>query len=104
MLRSIKIAIILIILFSSNADAGLGSSLYSSRYGRETGTVVAAVQIKDKGLYNLVISAQFLRRPQDTKVFKSDEYNQLIDRLMVEWHGVALQKVLKSNELTISSK
>ena len=41
-------------------------------------------------------------KPQEKKIYKSDEYKQLIDRLQVEWRGIALQKALESKELKIS--
>ncbi len=102
MFRTSTIVLILIVLFASNALAGLGSDIYSSRYSRDTGTVVAAVEIKNKGIFNLIISAQFLRKHQDKKIYKSDEYEQLLDRLQVEWRGIALQKVLESKELSLA--
>ena len=102
MVRTSVIALVLIALFSTNAIAGLGSGIYSSHFSKEKGTVIAAVEIKEKGIYNLIISAQFLRKPQDKKIYKSDEYEHLMDRLMVEWQGIALQKVLESKELTIN--
>jgi bifunctional pyridoxal-dependent enzyme with beta-cystathionase and maltose regulon repressor activities len=91
----------ILLLASSTAVAGLSSSLYSSAYGEE-GVVVTAVDIKDQGLYNLVISIQFLRRPRDSKIYKSDEYEKLIDRLTVESRGIILQKVLETRELKLT--
>jgi len=69
---------------------------------RDQGTIIGAVEIEGKGIYNLVISANFLRRPQDKKIFKSDEYERLIDRLSVEWRGVALQRILETKALKIT--
>jgi hypothetical protein len=102
MVRNFSIALVLIVLFATSALAEIGKGIYSSRLSRETGSVIAAVEIKEKGIYNLIISAQFLRKPQDKKIYKSDEYEHLMDRLMVEWQGIALQKVLESKELTIN--
>ena len=101
MVRKSILVVAVIFLLSSNALAGLGS-LYSSQYSHEQGTVIGAVEIEGKGIYNLIVSAYFLRRPQDKKVFKSDAYEKFIDRLMVEWRGVALQKVLEAKTLKIS--
>lgn len=98
MIRTFLIGLILFFVLPSNSVAGF----YSSQYTRESGTVVASVQIKDKGIYNLIISAKFLRRPQDKKIYKSDVYERFLDRLEVEWRGVALQKVLESKELSVS--
>jgi len=98
MIRTLFIALILSFCLPSNTFAGF----YSSQYSRESGTIVASVQIKDKGIYNLIISAKFLRRPQDKKIYKSDEYERFLDRLEVEWRGIALQKVLESKELSVA--
>ena len=101
MIRKFIFTICLILLFSSNVHAGSGS-LYSSQYSYDQGTIIAAVEIEDSGIYNLIVSAKFLRRPQDKKLFKSDEYESLIDRLSVEWRGVALQKILNKGTIKIS--
>ncbi len=98
MIRKFIISSILLILCSSSAAAGF----YSSGYSREAGTVVAAVQIKEKGIYNLVVTIQFLRKPQDSKIYKSDEYEKLVDRLLVESRGIALQRILEQTELALS--
>lgn len=90
--------LILLLILPSASNAGF----YSSQYSRETGTIVASVQIKDKGIYNLIVSAKFLRRPQDKKIYKTDEYERFLDRLEVEWRGVALQKILESKELSVT--
>ena len=99
MIRKASLVLSIIILMSLNASAG---SLYSSQYSRDQGTIVGAVEIEGKGIYNLVISVNFLRRPQDMKIFKSKEYDRLIDRLSVEWRGVALQRVLETEKMKIT--
>lgn len=98
MIRTSCIMLILLLLLPLNTFAGF----YSNQYSRESGTIVASVQIKDKGIYNLIITANFLKRPQDKKIYKSDKYEHLLDRLQVEWRGLALQKVLESKELSIT--
>jgi hypothetical protein len=100
MMKKLAIAFFTLILFSSNALAGFYSS--SSGYSGEAGTVVAAIEIKGKGLYNLVVTIQFLRKPQNTKVYKSDEYEKLVDRLLVESRGITLQRILEQKDLSIS--
>ena len=74
----------------------------SGFYARGEGSVIAAVQIKDKGIYNLVVSIQFLRNPTKSKIYRSNEYEQLIDRLIIESRGIALQKILESKELSLT--
>ncbi len=77
MARSFRIALIIILVFASNAFAGFGSS-YSSPYSSDS--VVAPIQIKDKGIYNLVVSIQFLMshtikkfiNPMNTKALSED--------------------------------
>lgn len=83
---------------TSNALAGFSS--YDSPYVSDS--VVAPIQIKDNGIYNLVISIQILNEPYDQKNYKSDAYGGLIKRLHVEWSGVVLQQVLKSKEQSIN--
>ena len=100
MVKKLSVALFALVLFSSNALAGFYSS--SSGYGREAGTVVAAVEIKDKGIYNLVVTIQFLRKPRDTKVYKSDEYEKLVDRLLVASRGITLQRILEQKDLSVS--
>ena len=58
--------------------------------------------IKDKGLYNLVVTIQFLRKPQDSKIYKSDEYEKLVDRLLVESRGITLQRILEQKNMALS--
>ena len=90
--------LLLILLFASaNANAGFSYSSYDSR-----GSVVAAVEIEGQGVYNLVMSVQFLNEPYDKKQYTSDEYEGLINRLSTEWHGVALKVILANNKYKIS--
>jgi hypothetical protein len=98
MLRKFLIASIFLILCSSNSAAGL----YSSDNIREAVTVVAAVQIKGKGIYNLVVTIQFLRKPQDSKIYKSDENERFMDRLLIQSRGIALKKILERKEIAVS--
>jgi len=64
MIRSFSISLLLVMLFSSNAVAGFGSK-YSSPFSSDS--VVAPIQIKDKGIYNLVVSIQFLNEPYEKR-------------------------------------
>ena len=81
MVRSLSIISLLFFLFASNALAGFGS--YSSPYSSDS--VVAPIQIKDKGMFNLVIAIQFLNQPYNQKVYESNAYKNLLRRLKVEW-------------------
>jgi len=98
MVRSFSIALLIMVLFGSNAFAGFGK--YDNPYSNDS--VVAPIQIKDKGLYNLVISVQFLNEPYDQKVYESDAYEKYLRRLKVEWSGVALLQILKAKEQSIN--
>lgn len=98
MLRSFIISLLLVLFITSNAFAGFSS--YSSPYSSDS--VIAPIRIKDKGLYNLVISIQFLNEPYDRKTYKSDAYENFIRRLKVEWSGVALLQVLQAEEQSIN--
>jgi hypothetical protein len=79
--RLFSTIIFVTVLFVANAFA-FGSS-YS--YPESSGSIAAPIQIKDKGFYNLVVSIHFLREPYDNKIYKSDAYKKLIDRLAIEW-------------------
>ncbi len=83
--------------FLGEAYAG---DFLSYRRHSEFGAVAAAINVKEKGIYNLIVSANFLKRPADERVYKSDQYDILIDRLSVEWKGVALQAILESNDIS----
>ena len=84
-------------LLSTSAYGGSFKTSYASRT-----SVVATVEIENEGVYNLIASIQFLRKPYDSKIYKSDEYDDLIDRLSVEWRGVALNIILQSNKYKVS--
>ncbi len=99
MVRTLFIATLIFIFLTSNAIAGFGS-FYSNSYS--SGSVAAPIQIKDKGIYNLVISIQFLNEPYDKSIYKSDKYELFLKRLKVEWSGVALLQVLKAKEQSIN--
>ena len=98
MIKRIPIVVFILLIISSNVY----SDFYSYTPKRESNSVIAAVQIKDQGIYNLVISVSFLQKPKDKKIYKSDEYEKLINTLRVEWQGIALKKVLERNVLKIT--
>ena len=98
MFRLFISAMVIFFLLTTNVLAGFSS--YSNPYSSDS--VVAPIQIKDKGIYNLVISIQFLNKPFEKKPYDSDAYENFIRRLKVEWSGVALLQVLKSKEQSIN--
>ena len=98
MLRLFNVTILTVLLMTSNAFAGFSS--YESFYRSDS--IVAPIQVKDNGIYNLVISIQILAEPYDQKIYKSDAYKDFIRRFHVEWSGVALQQILKTKEPAIS--
>ena len=98
MVKKFSLATAILLFLASSSFAGF----YSSQYDTQSSSVVSAIQIKDKGIYNLVVSANFLRKPQDKKIYNSDEYDELMDRLSVEWRGIATQKILEAQELSVS--
>ena len=97
MQRILLLTIILLLASSTSAFASFYSSGYDAR-----GTVVASVEIEGKGIYNLVVSIQFLNKPFDKRDYTSDEYEELIKRLAVEWRGIALKTVFESNKYKIT--
>ena len=98
MVRFFSLALLIVLLMISDVLAGFSS--YNSPYSSDS--VIAPIQIKDKGMYNLVISIQFMNEPYDKKVYKSDAYQNFVRRLKVQWSGVALLQVLKSKEQSIN--
>ena len=54
-------------------------------------------------MYNLAISVEFMREPFDRGQYDSDEYRSLISRLSTQWKGIAVQKVLDSPSIPLSS-
>jgi hypothetical protein len=88
----------MVLLSVSNAYAGFGS--YDNPYS--TDSVIAPIQIKGEGLFNLVISIQFLNEPYEKKPYESDEYKKFIKRLNIEWSGVALSQALQAKEQNIN--
>jgi hypothetical protein len=96
MYRTLLLAL-LIVSFTTDSYAGFKYSSYDSG-----GSVVAAIEIEGKGIYNLVLSAQFLNEPYDKKPYTTDQYEELINRVSVEWRGVALRAVLENNKYKMS--
>lgn len=97
-MKIISIVLFVLLTISSNSLASFSS--YDNPYSSDS--VVAPIQIKDKGIYNIVISIKFLKEPYDNKTYKSDAYENLLKRLNIEWSGVALFQVLKSNEIGVT--
>ena len=98
MIRTATISALIVILFASNAF----SSFSKYDYPYESDSVIAPIQIKDQGIYNIVISIQFLNQPYDSKIYKSDSYESFMRRLKVEWSRVALLHVLQAKEQSIN--
>ncbi|NNJ94355.1 MAG: hypothetical protein HKP57_06390 [Halobacteria archaeon] len=86
-----------LLLAATSAHAGFSYKSYDSG-----SSIIAAVEIEDKGIYNLVISVKFSNEPYDRKPYTGDPYEALIRRLSTEWRGVALKEVLKKNKYKLS--
>lgn len=97
MINTIKVAVLLSLvnLFSVNA----GMLLYKQPY--EINVVSAPVQIKDKGMYNLIIGMKFLNKPTDDKKYKEKGYENLMERLSIEWSSIAISRILTAGEVTV---
>jgi hypothetical protein len=98
MLRAFVVIATLFLLTTSNSFAGFSS--YNSY--DTSGSIVASVEIENKGIYNLITSIQFLRKPQDRKIFGTDEYEYLINQLSVEARGVILQEILQAKTIKVT--
>lgn len=99
MRRTLYSMMFFVVLLTSNAFAE-GFSKYEAPYSKDN--AVAPVQIKDKGIYNLVVSIQFLNTPYDEKTYKSDAYERFMKRLKVDWSGIAILQILKAKEMSIN--
>lgn len=90
-------ALLILVLVATSTHAGLSYKSYDSG-----SSIIVAVEIDSKGVYNLVVSVKFSNEPYDKKPYTSDAYDELINRLSVEWRGVALKEILKNNTYKLS--
>ena len=88
-MRTLFATTLVFLFLSSGAIAGFD---YHPMPGSTS--VVAPVWVEGEGLFNLVVSLDFLGRPADTKVYGSDSYTQLISHLSVRWRSLALDEIL----------
>jgi len=96
-MNKFRLLSIFLLMVSSQIFAG---SFYSSP--SIGGSLATSVTIENKGIYNLVISVQFLTEPFDKTPFTSNKYEEMIQRLNVEWRGEVLKTVLESSEYKVS--
>lgn len=95
-----KFLIILFITLFFPSIILAGSYSYDNFYSSDN--VIAPIEIRNKGIYNLVISINILNTPYDTKIYKSTSYQNLINRMQVEWGNAALVHVLSAKEQNIN--
>lgn len=88
----------ILILFTSTARAA--SYSYDNLYSSDN--VIAPIEIKNRGIYNLFISINILNTPYDKQIYKSTSYQNLIKRMQVEWGNAALAHVLSAKEQNIN--
>ena len=89
MYRIIAVSLISILLTSTLSLAG---GYYESPYRFDN--VIAPIQLENEGIYNLVISIQFLNEPYEEKPYETDNYKKFIQRMSVEWSNAALDAAL----------
>lgn len=97
MSRVLLIVLALSLSFTSNSYSGYFSSSYDT-----SDSIIAAVQIEGKGIYNLITSIKFLSKPQENKLFESNEYQNFIRHVSIESQGLILQKILEAKSLKVS--
>ena len=90
-----RVSITLVLLVILSCSKALAGGSYDSPYSY--GSVITPINIENVGIYNLVISLQFMNEPYDKKIYNSDEYRSYIKRLSVEWSDVAVDQVLNNN-------
>ena len=91
------LAVILLMLASISANAGFSYKSY------DTGnSVIVAVEIADKGIYNMVISANFSNEPYERKPYTTDKYKYFMRHITTEWRGAVLNAVLTNNQYDIT--
>jgi len=98
MVRLLSITLLIVSLLAPNSFAGISKGY---GYPLSSDLSVAPIKISGKGIYNLVISINLLQRPQDRKIYRTDAYREALNRLQVEWSGIALQKILEAQEVSI---
>lgn len=91
------IFIFALFILSSSAFAGLGYKSRSSSSG-----IAVPIKLNNDEIYNLVVNVEFLSEPYDSKPYDSDEYEKLIERLEVEWSGIAIQVILDSPSIEMA--
>ncbi|WP_125783038.1 hypothetical protein [Pseudoalteromonas rubra] len=89
--------VLLLILLSFNTYAGFRYSNSSA-----AGSVVVPVKLADEGLYNLVIGVEFMTRPYNKKPYDTDSYEELIDRIRIQWREPAIQTVLENTNIKLT--
>ena len=77
----------------------MAGSSYDNPYSYDS--VITPIHIENEGIYNLVVSVQFMNEPYEKKIYESDEYRNYIRRLSVEWSGVAVDQVLNNKIQTL---
>ena len=97
-MNNIKIWTFFVLLVT--AQFAYGGSFYSAP--SSGGSIATSVSIEDKGIYNLVVSVQFLNEPFDKAPYTSEDYEEMINRLNVMWRGVVLKRVLGQSNYKVS--
>ncbi|UZE97310.1 hypothetical protein [Alkalimarinus alittae] len=97
-MNNIKIWTFFVLLVT--AQLTYGGSFYSAP--SSGGSIATSVSIEDKGIYNLVVSVQFLNEPFDKAPYTSEDYEEMINRLNVMWRGVVLKRVLGQSNYKVS--
>lgn len=62
------------------------AGFYSSSSSSTGGALATSVEIEGGGIYNLVVSVQFLREPYDKSPYSSDDYDARNHGVSSEWH------------------
>ena len=96
----VKFKLVLVLILISLIPSAFAGGFYSSPSNR--GHIATSVSIENKGIFNLVVSIEFLKEPLDKAPFTSDNYEEMMKRLNVEWSGVVSKRILTSNNYKMS--
>ena len=78
------------------------SAEFFSKYGTggsSQAVAVGSVEVKGRGVVNLVAVLEFVRTPKDSKIYKSDAYEEFLDRVIVGAKSIVLKLLLEKSAI-----
>lgn len=98
-----KMTITLFVAMLAAMPASAGEFFSSHRGGGSSQEVaVGSVEIKGRGVVNLVAVLEFVRPPNDPKTYKSDAYSDFLNRVEVGAKAVVLKVLLEKPSIELA--